>query len=434
MLLALCYLLLLLLAPLLLVRLPASLPQTRMVAKSLVAPLPPAEDADHFSLHYVVRPDQTLSDVFRALDLDTDVLFELLTNEEIRYKLEDLQPGDTLAIEPDSAGTILRLLLDRDLAWQMRVDRQDGEYRVAELHRRPKELETCGEIRRSEQSMQADAALAGVPEDIVHQIDTLLNWSVNLALDSRAGDLFVFLYKEGYIDGQWASTGAVTALEYRSADEKRVIRIFRYQLPEADQPEYYNQDGNNIRKAFLRSPLRSNLHVSSPYNPNRVHPELHVIKAHTGVDYLAQVGAQVQATADGKVQFANFHSGYGNLVIIDHANGYQTRYGHLNGFARGVGKGTWVKQGDLLGYVGTTGLSTGPHLHYEFRIDSVHTDPEAVDLPSAPPIPVEEQPLFKALTRTRLAQLQICSRFIADDVTDIVPASIGPTSTAPATP
>jgi murein DD-endopeptidase MepM/ murein hydrolase activator NlpD len=164
------------------------------------------------------------------------------------------------------------------------------------------------------------------------------------------------------------------------------------------QGGYYTPDGKNFKKAFLRSPLEFS-RITSGFTMGRFHPILQRWRAHTGVDYGAATGTNVKATSDGIVDFAGVKGGYGNVVILRHQSKYTTLYGHLSGFARTIRTGARVAQGDVIGYVGSTGLATGPHLHYEFRINDVHQDPLTVAMPDAPPITADRRASFDAIAR-----------------------------------
>jgi murein DD-endopeptidase MepM/ murein hydrolase activator NlpD len=170
--------------------------------------------------------------------------------------------------------------------------------------------------------------------------------------------------------------------------------------------DYYTPDGKSIKKAFLRSPLEFS-RISSGFTEARYHPILQRWRAHKGTDYAAPTGTGVKATSDGTVETAGYDRGYGNVVVLRHQQRYTTLYGHLSGFARGITRGARVSQGQVIGYVGSTGLATGPHLHYEFRVDDVHQDPERVAMPDAPPITSEKRASFEGVARPMAERLAL---------------------------
>jgi len=173
-----------------------------------------------------------------------------------------------------------------------------------------------------------------------------------------------------------------------------------------NQGAYYTPDGRNLRKQFLRSPLEFS-RISSGFTHARFHPVLQTWRAHKGIDYAAPKGTRVKAAGDGVVEFTGRQGGLGNLVVLRHQSKYTTWYGHLSGFAKGVRKGKRVAQGEVIGFVGATGLATGPHLHYEFRINGVHQNPLRVAMPEAPPITLEQKPKFEQNTRPYAQRLDL---------------------------
>jgi murein DD-endopeptidase MepM/ murein hydrolase activator NlpD len=206
----------------------------------------------------------------------------------------------------------------------------------------------------------------------------------------RKGDRFSVVYELLFNQGQPTRTGRILATEF--INNGKIFRAVWFESK--DGQGYYTAEGKNIRKAFLRSPLEFS-RVTSGFSRARFHPIHQTWRAHKGVDYGAPIGTRIRATGDGVVDFAGKRGGYGNLVVIRHQGRFTTHYGHLNGFAAGIRKGTRVSQGDIIGYVGKTGWATGPHLHYEFRINDVHQNPLAVALPSAPPLAPQQMAEFK---------------------------------------
>ena len=237
------------------------------------------------------------------------------------------------------------------------------------------------------------AAANGVPDQIVHQLVSVLGWDIDFARDLRRGDSFSLLYEELHINGRQVRTGDVLALEFRSQRVGEPIRAFRY-TDSNGATDYFTPDGRSLRRAFMRNPLRFN-RISSRFSKSRLHPVLRVRRPHRGVDYAAPRGTAVRATGSGRVSFVGRKSGYGKTIVLTHGNGYTTLYAHLSRYAKGARKGKQVRQGQLIGYVGSTGISTGPHLHYEFRINGVHRDPLTVALPRAAPLDKKEMKRFR---------------------------------------
>ena len=199
----------------------------------------------------------------------------------------------------------------------------------------------------------------------------IFGWDIYFALNIRRGDHFTVVYDQLYLDGKKIGNGDILAAEF--VNQGQVYRAVRYEKPNGTA-DYYTPDGNSMRKEFLRTPVAFT-RISSRFSLGRYHPILNRIRAHKGVDYAAPTGTPIKATGDGRVAFRGRKGGYGNVVILDHGRGYSTLYGHMSRFARGERVGTRVHQGQVIGYVGSTGMATGPHLHFEVRADGVTTDP-----------------------------------------------------------
>ena len=239
-------------------------------------------------------------------------------------------------------------------------------------------------------SLYYDGSQAGVPDQILYQLAAIFGWDIDFALDIRKGDSFSIIFEEVQLDGEQIGYGDILIAQFNNRD--RELTAVRY-VDSQGQANYYTPEGTSMRKAFLRNPI-DYFRISSRFNPNRKHPILNTIRAHRGTDYAAPTGTPIKAAGDGKVTFASRNGGYGNVVVIQHGQRYQTKYAHMSKFGRGVRVGRYVKQGQIIGYVGTTGASTGPHLHYEFLVDGVHRDSLRVKLPKAESIKSSEKAAF----------------------------------------
>ena len=218
----------------------------------------------------------------------------------------------------------------------------------------------------------------------------------------RKGDRFSVVYETLTHQGKPVRTGRILAAEF--VNNGNTYRAFWYGSDSSGG--YYTADGKNIRKAFLRSPLEFS-RITSGFTTARFHPVLQTWRAHKGIDFGAPTGTKIRATADGVVEFAGRQNGYGNVVILRHQNAYTTLYGHMSGFASGLRKGQRVSQSEVIGYVGATGLASGPHLHYEFRINGIHQNPMTIAMPSAPPLTTAQLPDFKTKTQAYLGQIEM---------------------------
>lgn len=229
----------------------------------------------------------------------------------------------------------------------------------------------------------------------------IFGYDIDFAQDLRTGDEFELVYEEKTVDGKTIGTGNI--LSARFTNRGKVYTAIRY-TDKQGNTNYYDADGASLRKAFIRTPVDF-ARISSRFSNGRKHPILNKIRAHKGVDYAAPRGTPIKAAGDGRVTLAGRKGGYGNTVVIKHGQRYQTLYAHMQGFAKGVRAGSTVKQGQIIGYIGTTGLSTGPHLHYEFQVNGVHVDPLSQKLPTADPIHASEKQRFFQQSKPLLAKL-----------------------------
>jgi len=252
-------------------------------------------------------------------------------------------------------------------------------------------------------SLYAAGYTAQLSDATIKQLEDIFRWDVDFGRDLRVGDSFSLVYEQLETDGRIVPGGDVLAAEFINQGTR--YRAVRYENA-AGESDYYTPDGVSLRKAFLKTPVEFS-RISSVFNPNRKHPVLNTIRAHRGVDYAAPSGTHVYAAGAGRVKFRGVNGGFGNLVEISHANGIVTRYGHLSGFASGLKTGAHVDQGQLIGYVGKTGLATGPHLHFEFIENGKTIDPQKALRRSKPgePVPADERARFELVAAPLLARL-----------------------------
>ncbi len=271
----------------------------------------------------------------------------------------------------------------------------DGEY---DFDKKRDNLERIVQFREFSitESLYASGKKAQVPNSVLGDLIYIFGWDIDYAYDIRNGDEVKILYEDIYSNGRLVSHGDILAAEFINKGEE----LFVIRFTQRGKKDYYTTDSSNVRKAFLRTPIEV-ARISSHYNPNRVHPVLNKIKAHKGTDYAAKTGTAVKVTGDGVIKEAKFSNSYGNYIDVMHYNKYMTRYAHLNGFAKGIKKGAKVEQGQTIGYVGSTGLVTGPHLHYEFHINGKHTDPVKVEPPNAQSINSYNKKYFDKLVEER---------------------------------
>ena len=355
----------------------------------------PAESEDdprpHESLERInVRNGDSLYLIFSRSGLPQTDLQHLLASGGDGKKLKRLRPGQSIAFRREPDGRISRFHHEVDAITTVEFTRA-GEGFTSRVVTRDFDRHIA--VKNGVIKSSLFAAADGVPDQIVHQLVSVLGWDIDFARDLRRGDSFSLLYEELHIDGRRIRTGDVLALEFRSQRAGEPIRAFRY-TDSNGATDYFTPDGRSLRRAFMRNPLRFN-RISSRFSKSRLHPVLRVRRPHRGVDYAAPRGTPIRATGSGRVSFVGRKSGYGKTIVLTHGNGYTTLYAHLSRYAKEARKGKQVRQGQLIGYVGSTGIATGPHLHYEFRINGVHRDPLTVALPRAAPLDKEEMKRFR---------------------------------------
>ncbi len=360
-----------------------------------------AADADYWREERMQRGDTMTSLLSRLTVDDPEAERFLRAAPEARVLYRYLAPGRTVRARIADDGRLLALRY-RNAGNLLTVERSGEGFTVAEraapLERRV--LMKSGEIRSS---LFAATDAAGLPDGIATQLADIFSTDVDFHRDLRRGDRFAVVYEMFYDEGEPARPGRVLAAEFVNQGKSYQAVYFQYAEGSGG---YYTPDGSNIRKAFLRSPLEFS-RISSGFTNARLHPVLQQWRPHKGIDYAAPAGTPVKATGDGVVEFAGRRSGLGNLVVLRHQSRYTTWYAHLSGFAKGLRKGMRVAQGDVIAYVGATGLVTGPHLHYEFRVNDVQQNPLRMVLPSAPPIAPGQKPTFETATAPLVRQLAL---------------------------
>lgn len=349
-------------------------------------------------LELTIRRGDTLDRLFRRNDLSLGDLASIVALDDAGPYLKKLIPGDELLIEHDE-GRLMSLYRELDLTNSMKISR-DGDAFVSEMIERPLEVQRKTTHGRIESTLFESAVQAGLPDKTVMNLAGIFAWDVDFVLDIRSGDNYYVLYEQLYQDGEYLGDGEIIAAEFNN--NGRTIQAIRY-VDKEGRADYFTPDGDSVRKAFLRAPV--DFRVSSSFNPKRRHPVLKTVRPHRGTDYAAPLGTPIKATGDGKVIFRGVKSGYGNVVILQHGGNITTLYAHMSKFESKVRNGTRVRQGQTIGYVGKTGLVTGVHLHYEYRLNGVHRNSRTVKLPQADPIPPEYRDDFLASVEPILDEL-----------------------------
>lgn len=352
----------------------------------------------------IVQRGDNLSHIFKRMSISPTDLHDMVALGGATRQLVDLRPGETIKISKLD-GRLQGLQYDINESQTLRVNRGAAGLETTLIHHvLDKQIRQAAGVIDS--SLYLAAQKAGLSDSVTMQLASIFGWDVDFVLDIREGDSFVVLYEELYRYGEKVRDGAIVAAEFTNAGH--TFQAVRY--TDADgNTAYFTPTGNSLRKAFLRSPVDF-ARVSSRFNLARKHPILNRIRAHKGVDYAAPTGTPVKATGDGKIVQRGNHGGYGRTVTIQHGQQYTTLYAHLSSYAKGLGVGSRVRQGQVVGYVGQSGLATGPHLHYEFQVNGVHRNPLTVPLPDAEPIAAQYKADFLARTQPLLAQLTLVKR------------------------
>jgi len=350
-----------------------------------------------------VRPGQTLSDIFggRGLSL-TDLQKVMDAAGDAKSALHNIHPGEEFDFLLGPGGSLLGFRFDKDQA-NRAIVRLDGPQ--ATLTLQPRDMDVREEVAHGviRSSLYAAGDQAGLSGAMVGKLADLFKYDIDFVQDLREGDSFTVIYDDIYRDGARYGEGDIVAAEFVNQGK----RYTAYRFRKADgNYGWFSEDGRPLQKSFLRIPVDFT-RISSTFSAARMHPILGRMRAHKGVDYAAPMGTPIHAAGDGVIKYHGWENGYGNFVLIQHNKDISTAYGHMSRFAPGLRVGSRVKQGQVIGYVGMTGLATGPHLHYEFRVDGVQRNPQTVTLPKPEPLPAAQMAKFKAtVVKPELVRLE----------------------------
>ena len=347
----------------------------------------------------VVQAGQTMGGIFSSLNLPSTVLHRLLQHPEAKDSLTRIRVGSRFDFDIAEDGAFRALRFERGDAERVVLRIEDDE--IVE-HKQQRALEhrvmmASGVI---ENSLYNAGEAAGMSVGAILEMAKVFGYDIDFAQDLRVGDRFDVVYEEVWRDGARLRDGDVLAATFINQGKR--FEVYRYVFADG-RTEYYDQDGRPTKKSFLRMPIEF-ARISSRFSSARKHPVLGKVRAHRGVDYAANTGTPIHAAGEGKIQYAGWKNGYGRTIIIQHAGNVTTLYGHMSRLG-GYKTGARVRQGDVIGYVGQSGLASGPHLHYEFRVAGVHRDPLKVTLPKPQPLPRNELARFQSQRAPLQAQL-----------------------------
>lgn len=390
-----------------------------------VAPIP--AEPPGIILDLLVNRGDTLEVLFRRNGLSLTDLAAMVALPDASGALRLLKPGDRLEIAHRD-GQVLSLRRELDDIKLLSIARQESGF-AANTIEREVDIQMASAHGLIETSLFEAGTTAGIADRTTMDMAGIFEWDIDFIQDPREGDSFTVIYEELWRDGVKLRDGDIVAAEF--VNQGKTFRAARFR-DESGRAGYYTPEGRSVRKAFIRAPLNFT-RISSNFNPSRRHPVLNTIRAHRGVDYAAPTGTQIRAAGDGKVIFRGVQGGYGNTIVLQHGGNITTLYGHLSRFGS-ARVGARVTQGDVIGYVGRSGLATGPHLHYEYRVSGVHRNPRTVTLPPADPIPAERQASFQAATEPLWRQLDGYSRAAATTAQAVQQEPAAPSASAAPNP
>lgn len=351
-----------------------------------------------------VKNGDSLAAIFSRHQLSATDLHNIMALGNVTRDLRYIKPGDTIHIRQDSHGKLLELRLEKNRLESLLIHRTEKGFQAKQITREA-EIRIRYISSKISNSLFEAGQKSGLPQAVIMQLAGIFGWDIDFALDIRQDDEFHLVYEEHFLDGEKIRNGNILAAEFINRGHR--YRAVRYKNKKG-RADYYTPTGQNMRKAFLRSPVDFR-RISSRFG-KRHHPVLNRMRLHKGVDYVASRGTPIRATGDGKIVHRGRKGAYGKTVIIRHGSKYSTLYAHMSSYNRKARHGSKVKQGQIIGYVGSTGRVTGAHLHYEFRVHGTHRNPLTVKLPSAASIHKKYNTDFLAQTRGLIVQLDDLQR------------------------
>ena len=347
--------------------------------------------------------NDTLSKIFEHINISQQTLQDILKDNPYKKNLTNIQPNQQIRILiKDKA--LEKVIFPYSATELLIVNKENDKY-TSQIESRV--IDTHQEFLNTtiKKSLYYTAKQQKIPYTLIQQMAKIFEWEIDFARDIREGDSFSILYEGFYVDEAKVNTGQILAVEYKSAN--RTFQAIAHKNKHGDL-EYYTPEGHSLKKAFSRYPIKFS-HVSSSFNLTRMHPILKYVRPHKGIDLAARMGTPIHATGDGKIKSMGMHSGYGNMIKIAHNKTYTSVYAHLSRFQKGLKRGDYVKRGQVIGYVGQTGLATAPHCHYEFHVNQRAKNPATIKLPQADSINKSELANFNFKANQLLASLKLYS-------------------------
>lgn len=347
------------------------------------------------------KPGDNLATIFKRLHINASTLNSLIESSPHKVTLSSIKPGLLLEFQFDKNKELDKFIIPLTSTQKLTFSKNKDTF-----------VETVNTVKLQSHVHYTTATIKGslyqtskrlkIPYKLLLQMVDIFKWKVDFSRDIRDGDQFTLLYTTYYNNDKVVGTGDILAVKLTNRGKQ--YQALRYKTNHSTA--YFDPKGHNLQKAFDRYPLHFT-HISSPFSLARNHPVLGFVRPHKGIDLAARLGTPIKATSNGKIVKIGRHGGYGNLIEIKHLNGYSTRYAHMVRFRKGLSRGSYVKRGQVIGYVGQTGLADGPHCHYEFLFNGRQKNPASITLPHAPSIPKKLLANFKTHAHTMLAQLQL---------------------------
>ncbi|MDX2346944.1 MAG: peptidoglycan DD-metalloendopeptidase family protein [Legionella sp.] len=345
------------------------------------------------------KSGDSLATLFTDMGLSAKTLHMILDNNPHAKTLSQIKPNQLVQFlihDTELEQLILPLSKTESLVIKRLENSFETQIKTHETYIKPETV--TGTIHHSLYTTAKDSHISYA---LMQQMADILSWQINFSRDLREGDAFSIRYEVHYIDNKRIRTGDILSVSYTNRGKQ--YQAIRHQT-KTGKTDYFTPEGKSVRKAFSRYPVQFS-HISSNFNLSRMHPILKKRRPHRGIDLAAPIGTPIHATSDGRVTSIGYESGYGNKIKLQHAGPYESLYAHLLKFKKGLKRGDTVQRGDVIGYVGQTGLADGPHCHYEFRVNHVARNPATATLPDASPIPASELAVFKLHASTELAEL-----------------------------
>ena len=332
-----------------------------------------------------IKRNDSLFSILKRLGVKENNIIQLVNSENSRL-LSTIKIDKKIELSINPNNEVVSLNYIKNYNSGVQAIKKGETYSIKEYLLKTEKFRVFKQVMINS-SLYLDGIREGLPDSVIMDLVYIFGWDIDFVHDIRPGDSYSLIYEEVFVGGEKKLNGDILIAEF--INQKRPHISIRYKLKN-EISEYFSPSGRNVKKAFLRNPVKLSF-ISSRYNLKRKHPVLHTIRSHKGVDYAAIRGSPVIATGDGTVSFAKFNGGCGNEIKIKHSEDYSTRYCHLERYHPRTKEGKKIKQGQTIGYVGSTGLVTGPHLHYEFHVNGKHTDPLRVKFPNAKPINENEK-------------------------------------------